>query len=38
MVNKCYQKHQERLRKEALEKYHTEEEKGKRLKKARERY
>ena len=38
MVNKCYQKHQERLRKEALEKYHTEEEKDKRLKKARERH
>lgn len=38
MVNKCYQKHQERLRKEALEKYHTEEEKDERLKKARERY
>ena len=38
MVNKCYQKHQERLRKEALEKYHTEEEKDKRIKKAPERY
>ena len=31
MVNKCYQKPQERLRKEALEKYHKEEEKDKRL-------
>ena len=40
MVNKYYQKHKERLRKEAPERYEnlSEEEKDKRQKKARERY
>ena len=40
MVNKYYQKHKERLRKEARERYPnlSEEEKDERQKKARERY
>ena len=40
MVNKYYQKHQEKLRKEVLQRYQnlSEEEKYKRRKKARERY
>ena len=40
MVNHYYQKHTERLRKEASERYQnlSEEEKDKRQKKARERY
>ena len=40
MVNKCYQKHNERLWKEAHERYQnlSEEEKDKRRKKTRERY
>ena len=39
MVSKSYQKHKERLRKEARERYQNlSEKKDKRLKKARERY
>ena len=40
MINKYYQKHKERLRKEARERYQnlSEEEKGKRRKKVRDRY
>ena len=40
ITNNYYQKHKERLRKEAREKYQnlSEEEKGKRQKEARERY
>ena len=40
MVNKYYQKHKEKLQKEARERYQnlSEEEKDKRRKKARERY
>ena len=38
MVNKYYQKHKERLWKEACERYLSEEEKDRRWKKAQERY